>query len=107
MNKTLLISTATILLIPLFGINFFISLFGNILLLILLIPLLVLLILFLTINSFKSNIKQCSVCGATIIGNESNCMYCGAILENIKDDKESNIVDASKETIEVEAEEIN
>ena len=87
-NKTLL----TYILIPfvvisIFGINFFISFLGNILLLLFLIPLILLLILFLGFNSYKSKIKTCNNCGAISLGSSETCMNCGSNLENISNTK--------------------
>tara|TARA_Y100000589_G_scaffold13201_1_gene10698 strand:+ start:4831 stop:5154 length:324 start_codon:yes stop_codon:yes gene_type:complete len=95
-----------LIIIPVFGFNFLISLLGNILILLFLIPLLFLIILFLGINSFKSSIKQCANCGSTVIGNNVSCIYCGS---NLDDSKNNNNLEvkASEETIEVEAEEIS
>ena len=106
-NKLIPYSLIFILIIPLFGINFLMSLLGNIFLLILLVPLLILILGFLGLNSFKSNLSSCENCGLTFIGNTGNCPYCGfKSINNIqKDDDLSS--DASNKTIEVKAEEIN
>ena len=106
-NKLVTYSLIFILIIPLFGLNFFIGLLGNILLLIVLIPLLILTLGFLGLNSLKSTINLCESCGATIIGNNGNCPYCDyQPIKNtqIDDDLSS---DASSKIIEVKAEEIN
>jgi hypothetical protein len=105
-NKILLKSSLIIIiLIPIFGINFFLSFLGNLLLLLFLIPLLLLLFLFLGLNSYKSKINTCSKCGAISLGLNESCMSCGADLENIN---KKNQLDkkASESTIEVKAEEI-
>ncbi len=105
-NKTLLTYILiTFVIISIFGINFFISFLGNILLLLFLIPLILLLILFLGFNSYKSKIKTCSKCGTISLGFSSTCINCGADLENIS---KSNQLDKkpSESTIEVKAEEI-
>ena len=105
-NKNLLTYTFIILIIiPIFGINFFLSFLGNILLLLLLIPLLLLLLVFISINTYKSKINTCGNCGAISLGFTDTCMNCGANLESkIK----GNQIDKkpSESTIEVKAEEI-
>ena len=105
-NKNLITySLIMLIVIPIFGINFFISFIGNILLLLFLIPLLLLLIVFVGINSYKSKINTCSYCGAISLGLSETCMNCGA---NLKDIKRKNQVNKkpSESTIEVKAEEI-
>ncbi len=105
-NKTLVTySLITILVIPIFGINFLISFLGNILLLLFLIPLLILLLLFIGFNFYKSKINTCSDCGAITLGLSETCMNCGADLENIS---KNNQLDKkpSESTIEVKAEEV-
>tara|TARA_B100001989_G_scaffold128622_1_gene90940 strand:+ start:29 stop:448 length:420 start_codon:yes stop_codon:yes gene_type:complete len=91
--------------ISIFGINFFISFLGNILLLLFLIPLLLLLLMFIGFNSYKSKINTCSNCGAISLGLSNTCMNCG---EELKDISKKNQLDKkpSERTIEVEAEEI-
>ena len=105
-NKNLLTYSLIILIvIPIFGLNFFISFIGNILLLLFLIPLLLLALMFIGFNSFKSKINTCSNCGTISLGPSETCMNCGADLENIK---ESSQLDKkpSESTIEVKAEEV-
>ena len=105
-NKNLLTYTLIILIvIPIFGFNFFISFIGNILLLLFLIPLLLLVLVFIGFNSYKSKIKTCSNCGTISLGLSENCMNCGADLENIN---KKNQLDKkpSENTIDVKAEEI-
>ena len=105
-NKNLLTYSLIILIIiPIFGINFFISFLGNILLLLFLIPLLLIILLFIGFNSYKSKINTCKSCGAISLGLSENCMNCGADLENIK---KSSKLDKkpSESTIEVKAEEV-
>jgi len=105
-NKNLLTySLITLILIPIFGFNFFISFVGNILLLLFLIPLLLLVLVFMSFKSYKSKINTCSNCGAISLGLNETCMSCGADLENIS---KKNQLDKkpSESTIEVEAEEI-
>ena len=105
-NKTLLTYTLiTFVIISIFGINFFISFLGNILLLLFLIPLFLLLILFIGLNSYKSKINTCSNCGAISLGLSDKCMNCG---ENLKDSNKESKYDKnpSERTIEIKAEEV-
>ena len=100
-NKNLLIYALIIMLvIPIFGINFFIGFLGNILLLLLLIPVLLLLLVLIGFNSYKSKINTCNKCGAISLGLSKTCMNCGANLENIINEN------PSESTIEVKAEEV-
>ena len=106
-NKNLLTYTLIMLiLVPIFGINFFISLLGNILLLLFLIPLLVVILVFIGFNSYKSKINTCNSCGAISLGLSENCMNCGANLENISNNNQFD-KKPSESTIEVKAEEVN
>ena len=91
--------------IPIFGINFFISFIGNIILLLLLIPLLLVILVFIGFNSYKSKINRCNSCGTISIGLSENCMNCGANLENISNNDQFD-KKPSESTIEVKAEEI-
>ncbi len=105
-NKTLLTYTLiTFVIISIFGINFFISFLGNILLLLFLIPLFLLLILFIGLNSYKPKINTCSNCGAISLGLSDTCMNCG---ENLKDSNKESKYDRnpSERTIEIKAEEV-
>ena len=105
-NKNLLTySLIIILAISIFGINFFISFIGNILIIIFLIFLLLLILIFMSFNSFKSNINTCSNCGAISFDLSETCMNCGS---NLKDISRSNQFNQkpSESTIEVKAEEI-
>ena len=105
-NKNLLTYSLIILIvIPIFGINFFISFVGNIILLLFLIPLLFVILLFIGFNFYKSKIDTCETCGAINLGLTKTCMNCCADLENIN---KKNQLDKkpSESTIEVEAEEI-
>ena len=105
-NKNLLTySLIALLIIPIFGINFFISFLGNILLLLFLIPLLLLILVFIGFNSYKSKINTCDSCGAISLGLSENCMNCGANLENIRNKNQFD-QKPSESTIEVKAEEI-
>ena len=105
-NKTLLTYTLiTFVIVSIFGINFFISFLGNILLLLFLIPLFLLLILFIGLNSYKSKINTCINCGAISLGLSDTCMNCG---ENLKDSNKESKYDKnpSERTIEIKAEEV-
>ena len=105
-NKNLLTYSLIILLIiPIFGINFFISFLGNILLLLFLIPLLLLVLVFMGFNSYKSKINTCSNCGTISLGLSETCMNCGADLQNISKKNQLN-KKPSESTIEVKAEEV-
>ena len=105
-NKNLFTYTLIILLlIPIFGINFFISFLGNLLLLLFLIPLLLLLLAFIGFNFYKSKINTCGNCGAISLGLSNTCTNCGEDLEGIS--KINQIYkNPSESTIEVQAEEI-
>ena len=105
-NKNLINYTLlALIIIPLFGINFFISFLGNIILLLFLIPLFLLLLIFIGFNSYKSKINTCSSCGSISLGLSETCINCGANLDNIS---KKNKIDKkpSESTIEVKAEEI-
>ncbi len=105
-NKNLLTYSLIILIvIPIFGINFFISFIGNILLLLFLIPLLLVILLFMGFNFYKSKINTCNNCGAISLGLSENCMNCGANLENISNNNQFD-QKPCESTIEVKAEEI-
>ena len=105
-NKNLLTYSLIILIIgPIFGMNFFISFIGNILLLLFLITLLLVILVFIGFNSYKSKINTCNSCGALSIGLSENCMNCGANLENISN-KNKFDKKPSESTIEVNAEEV-
>ena len=105
-NKNLLTySLILLIIIPIFGVKFLVSFFGNILLLLFLIPILLLLVAFVGFNSFKSKINKCSNCGLVSLGLNETCLNCGSDLENgnqkNKLDKQPN-----EAVIEVKAEEI-
>ena len=105
-NKNLLTYTLILLIvIPFFGINFFISFLGNILLLLFLIPLLLLFLVYLGFNSYKSNIHTCNSCGSISLGLNDRCMNCGDEIKNISK-KNQLYKKPSESTIEVQAEEI-
>ena len=105
-NKNLLTySLILLILVPTFGINFFISFLSNILLLLFLIPILFLLLVFIGFNFYKSKFNTCSNCGAISTGFNRTCTNCGADLNDITNtiqfDKKP-----SESIIEVNAEEI-
>ena len=105
-NKNLLTYSLIILIVvPIFGINFFISFIGNILLLLFLITLLLVILVFMGFNSYKSKINTCNNCGAISLGSIEKCMNCGANLENINNNSQFD-QKPSESTIEVKAEEV-
>ena len=105
-NKNLFIYSLIILIvIPIFGINFFINFLGNVLLLIFLIPLLLIILVYIGFNSYKSKINTCKSCGAISLGLSETCMNCGANLENISNNNQLD-KEPSKSTIEIKAEEV-
>ena len=105
-NKNLLPYLLIILVaIPIFGINFFISFLGNILLLLFLIPLLLIILVFIGFNSYKSKINTCNSCGAISLGLSKTCINCGANLENISNNNQFD-KKPSETIIEVKAEEV-
>ena len=106
-NKNFFIYSLMILIVfPIFGLNFFISFLGNIILLLFLIPLLLVILVLIGFNSYKSKINTCNRCGAISLGFSETCMNCGANLENISNNNQIN-KKPSESTIEVEAEEVN
>ena len=105
-NKNLFIFGLILLIvIPVFGIKFFIGFLGNILLLLFLIPLLLVILVFIGFNSYKSKINTCNNCGAISFGISENCINCGANLENISNNSQFD-KKPSESTIEVKAEEV-
>ena len=105
-NKNLLTYILIILMIiPIFGINFFLSFLGNIILLLFLIPLLLLLLVFIGFNSYKSKFNTCNSCGTISLGINDICINCGANFENNLKENQIN-KKPSESTIEVKAEEI-
>ena len=106
-NKNLLTYSLIILIvIPIFGINFFISFLGNILLLLFLIPLLLAILIFMGFNFYKSKINICNNCGAISLDLNETCMNCGAYQKNTSNNNQFN-KSPSESTIEVKAEEVN
>jgi len=105
-NKNLIIySLIPLIIVSIFGINFFISLLGNILLLLFLVPLFLLLLVVLVFNAFKSKINKCGNCGSISLGLDGTCMNCGSDLENFSKVDQIN-QKPSESTIEIKAEEI-
>ena len=105
-NKNLLTYSLIILIfVPIFGINFFLSFLGNILLLLFLIPILLVILISIGFNSYKSKINKCSNCGVISLGLTETCMNCGANLENISQKNQFGNK-PSESTIEVKAEEV-
>ena len=105
-NKNILIYFLIILIaIPIFGINFFIGLLSNILILLFLIPLLLLVLVFIGFNFYKSKINTCSNCGTISFNTGETCMNCGSDLTNISEENKFD-KKPSESTIEVKAEEI-
>ena len=106
-NKNLLTFILIILIsIPIFGVNFFLSFLGNIILLMLLLPLFLLLLVFVGLNFYKSKIKKCSSCGSISFGLSENCMNCGADLGDILKGEKLD-TKPCESTIEIKAEEVN
>ena len=105
-NKNLLTYLLILLVVvPLFGIKFFVSFLGNILLLLLLIPLFLMIIGILIFNSYKSKINTCSNCGTISFSSNGTCINCGSDLGDINK-KNQNDIKPSESTIEVKAEEV-
>ena len=107
MNKSLVTySLIFLMLITLFGFNFFLSLIGNLLLIVFLVPLLIFLILLISFNSLKSKVNTCNKCGTISLGINDTCMNCGANLEDINSKSSESFKKPSETTIEIKAEEI-
>ena len=105
-NKNLITYSLTLfLIIPIFGVKLFMSVLGNIMILLFLIPLLLLIILLIGFNSLKTKINTCNSCGTLSFGLNDTCLNCGAELryesQKIQLDKKP-----SERTIEINAEEI-
>ena len=108
MNKSLITySLIFLIVVPIFGFNFLISFFGNILLLIILVPILIFLIALISLNSFNSKLKTCDQCGSITLGISNNCKNCGADLNKIDKNNFENFKKPSEATIEVKAEEVS
>ena len=98
MNKNLVTySIIFLILISLFGFNFFLNLIGNLLLLA---------VLLISFNSLKSKVNTCNQCGTVTLGINNTCMNCGADLENTNLKSSEILKKPSETTIEVKAEEI-
>ena len=107
MNKNIVPYTLIFfILIPLFGFNFFLSLVGNLLLLLFLIPLLILFVLLISFNSLKSKVNTCNQCGTITLGINNTCMNCGADLKDKNSKNSESLKNPSETTIEVKAEEV-
>ena len=104
-KKLITYSLIMLIVISIFGLNFFISFLGNILLILFLIPLLLVILVFIGFNSYKSKINTCNSCGAISLGLSKNCMNCGATFENIDNNNQFD-KKPSESTIEVNAEEV-
>ena len=106
-NKTLVtFSLIFFIIIPVFGLNFFLSIIGNVLLLFFLITLLIILIAFLSFNFLKSKVNTCEQCGTISIGLNDTCINCGADLGHINIKNTKLDQNPGERTIEVKAEEI-
>ena len=106
-NKNLLTySLILLIVIPIFGLNFFMSLLGNILILLFLIPLLFLVLVSIGFKTYKSKINTCNNCGAISLGLSEICINCGANLGKISNNNQFD-KKPSESTIEVKAEEVN
>ena len=105
-NNLVTYSLIFLILISLFGFNFFLSLVGNLLLLLFLIPLLILFVLLISFNSLKSKVNTCNQCGTVTLGVNNTCLNCGADLENTNLKSSEILKKPSETTIEVKAEEI-
>ena len=98
-------SIIAFLMIPIFGLNFIISVISNVFLLLILVPIFLFIVALLTFNSIKTKSKTCTNCGLTTFGDNEKCLYCGIEFNtNFKDIKSTQ--DASREVIEIDAEEI-
>ena len=106
-NKSLITySLILLIVIPLFGFKFLISLIGNVLLLLFLVPLLLILIGIISFNSLKSKVKTCDQCGTISLGITNTCMNCGADIGDIFKSNLKELNKPSETTIEIKAEEI-
>ena len=106
-NKTLVtFSLIFFVLIPVFGLNFFLSIIGNVLLLFFLITFLIVLIVFFSFTFLKSKVITCQECGAISLGLNDTCINCGADLRDIHIKQTQLDNNPGERTIEVKAEEI-
>tara|TARA_B100001989_G_C24270973_1_gene331647 strand:+ start:88 stop:429 length:342 start_codon:yes stop_codon:yes gene_type:complete len=105
-NKSLAsYSLIILILLPIFGFNFFVSFLGNILLLLLLIPLLLFLLVFIGFKFHKIIFNICNDCGSISLGFSENCINCGAELQGITKNNQYD-KKPSESIIEVNAEEV-
>jgi len=104
-NKTIIYPLIILIVISVFGFNFFLSILGNILLLLFLIPLLLLISLLIGFNSYKSKINTCHDCGAISFSLDDTCSNCGADLNNLNIRNKIG-KNPSESTIEIKAEEV-
>ena len=105
-NKSLAsYSLIFLILLPIFGFNFFVSFLGNILLLLFLIPLLLFLLVFIGFKFHKTIFNICNDCGAISLGFSENCINCGAELKGISRNNQYD-KKPSESIIEVNAEEV-
>ena len=104
-NKSIIYPLLILLVISIFGFNFFISLLGHILLLLFLIPLLLLILLLIGFNSYKSNINTYDDYGAISFNVDNTFSNCEADLNNINGKNQIG-KKPSESTIEVKAEEV-
>ena len=106
-KKSLIIYSLLLLMVlPVFGFNFLVSLIGNFLLLIILVPILIFLIALISINSLNSKVKTCNECGTVSLGKNGICINCGADLSNANAKDFENLNKPSETTIEIKAEEV-
>ena len=98
-------SLIMVMIISIFGINFFISLLGNIIILLFLIPLLLVLLVIIGFNTYKSKFNICNSCGEVSFSLSETCANCGADLGNLNKENQFE-KKPSERTIEVKAEEI-
>ena len=106
-NKKLVIYSLIIFtIIPIFGLNFLLSIISNIFILLLLIPLLLLIVAVMSFSYLKTRIKTCKKCGSISLGNDNTCFNCGSDLDDRNINNNSLVNNPSEKTIEVVAEEI-
>ena len=103
-NKSLIIYSAILICISIFGFNFLINLLSNFLIILILLPLLLIIVAFLGFNSLKSRLNTCNKCGAISLGTDGICIRCGAELNLINNNQYEK--DFSQETIDIDAEEV-
>ena len=104
-KNTLTYSLLILMVIPIFGINIFLSFLGKILLLLFLIPIFLLLLVFIGFNFYKSKVNTCNNCGAIYLGLSETCINCGTNMKDFNTINQKN-EKPSESIIEVKAEEI-